>query len=580
MALSSISSDDLHALHFNVHPWWARVYRGLIFLPRALRQIRLRQLHPNCSIHFVSSEGGAIGISDGDIRYPASEGELSRLQPLIVALEDKRFFTHHGIDLRAVVRAIFANIRARRIVQGGSTITQQLVRNTLLAPERSIPRKLFELVLALALERHYTKQEILNLYCNQVYLGRGIRGFPAAARVIFRKRLQDLSEAQLHGLIGLLRKPASTFPTGQCEQFLSRQMKIAVLLRHKPLHPLSKPNPIDISNHRNPRFTRIVRAELSRSGQTLTGIRRVGLTIDRNVQHALRESLREAAVTADVTHAAGIAVSLKTGDVLGESAFESGREAESSPSYFGILQPGSTFKTFALLSALQQGISLDDNLLSAPFESLCFVRDGSTPWRVRNYANAYRGELSLLEAFRHSDNTAFARLVEMLDTDALYRTYQAFGLGQLNVASASIVLGGHKHGVNLLSLVAAYRSIGVGGNYVRPRILQYAELADGSLAWFPRARVQPLVCDFRSLRDLQRALLEAGPRIGASQYAGKTGTTRSGSLFAGYSDEVAAAIWIGYGKPVKEGDPKATGALGVFHRLMHRLVGRSDLLSI
>jgi membrane peptidoglycan carboxypeptidase len=357
-------------------------------------------------------------------------------------------------------------------------------------------------------------------------------------------------------------------------------MKIAALLGHKPLHPLPKPNPIDISNHRNPRFTRIVRAELSRSGRALTGVRRVGLTIDRNVQHALRKSLQEAAVAEDVTHAAGIAVSLKTGDVLGESAFEFGREAESSPSYFGTLQPGSTFKTFALLSALQQGISLDDKLVSAPLESLCFVRSGSTPWRVRNYADTYRGELSLLEAFRYSDNTAFARLVEMLDTDALYRTYQAFGLGEINMASASIVLGGHKYGVNLLNLVAAYRSIAVGGNYARPRFLQYAELADGSLAWFPRAAVQPLVSDFRALRDLQRALLDAGPVIGALRYAGKTGTTRTGSLFAGYSDEVAAAIWIGYGKPAKEGDPKATGALGVFQRLMHRLVGRSDLLSI
>jgi len=531
----------------------------------------------------VTSEGGAVGISDGCIRYPGTDSELRRLQPLVLALEDKRFFSHCGVDFRGVGRALVANIRARRIVQGGSTITQQLIRNTLLSPERSILRKLFEVMLALTLERHYTKQEILDLYCNHVYLGKGIRGFPAAAKVIYRKKLRDLSDPEIYGLIGLLRKPGSTYPTGQCHRFLARQMKIASLLHQKGRiqpSPLPKPNPIDISKHRSPRFTRIVRSELSRTGQPLGDVRRVGLTIDRTVQHALTSSLREMASVEGVTHTAGIAISMKTADVVGEAAFEFAREAESSPSYFGALQPGSTFKTFALLSALQQGISLDERLLSAPFESTCFARDGSEPWRVRNYAEIYRGEISLLEAFVYSDNTAFARLSELLDIEGLYRTCRTFGLSEPNTASPSIVLGGHTQGVDLLRLVAAYRSLGTGGHYVRPRFVQYAEFADGTITWFPRGESRTLVEDFRALRDVQQALLRAGPLVGGVRYAGKTGTTRTGSLFAGYSDEVAAAIWIGYGKPMQEGDPKARGAIAVFQKFMTRLVGRSDLLSI
>ena len=145
------SGREYPTLRFGAYPWWTRFYYGICFLPRAFRVIQEQKLTPAYSLHLLNAQARLIGISDGDIRYPATAGELARLQPLIVYLEDRRFFRHFGIDVHGIVRAAAANLRFWRIVQGGSTITQQLVRNTLLVSERSILRKLFEVLLAIKL---------------------------------------------------------------------------------------------------------------------------------------------------------------------------------------------------------------------------------------------------------------------------------------------------------------------------------------------------------------------------------------------------------------------------------------------
>jgi penicillin-binding protein 1A len=579
------SGEPFPTLRFGSYPWWARFFYGIRFLPEAFRAIQQRRLTPEYSFHLIDVQERAIGISEGNIRYPAAAGELQRLQPLIIYLEDRRFFRHFGIDIRGIARAAAANIRFFGIVQGGSTITQQLVRNTLLVSERSILRKLFEVLLAVKLEKHYSKREILNLYCNHVYLGKGVRGFPAAAKIIFRRKLSALNSTQICGLLGLLRTPARTFPDNDGADFLTRQHKVSKILKFRNERgdqPSTKPNPIKITNHRCPRFTQIVKSELVRLSACMpSNIRRVGLTIDNSVQNSLSGTLREITRLPDITSAAGVIISTATADVLAEVAYESGHDAQFSPTYFGLLQPGSTFKTFALLSALQQGISLDQPLISAPFESSCFRGAGNTVWRVRNYANVYRGVISLNDAFKYSDNTAFARLVEMLDIDQVFSLYREFGLCADAQGSPAIVLGGHKSGVSLLSLIAAYRAIANGGLYMYPRFIQYAEFGDGSFTPFPRSRETRLVFEFNAIRDLQAALIGAGPVVRGIKYAGKTGTTRTGSLFVGYNDQIASAIWVGYGRPITEGDPKAVGAIATFERFMNKVLGhRSDLISI
>ena len=579
------SGQEFPTFSFGAYPWWTRLYHGFRFLPHAYRVIRERTLFPTFSFHLLNAQERPIGISGGDIRYPGTADELARLQPIIIRIEDRRFFSHFGVDIRGVIRAAAANLRFLKVVQGGSTITQQLVRNTLLVPERSILRKLFELILAIGIEKHFSKREILDLYCNHVYLGNGIRGFPGAAKIIFRKRIASLDHTQICGLIGLLRTPTRSFPDRNSENFLQRQHKISTIVDPRLLPrnvPVTKPNPINVCNHRCPRFTQIVKTELNRLiGHVPRDLRRVGLTIDSSVQSSLNSTLREISRLPDVTHTAGVILSTPTADVLGEAAWESGRDAQFSPSYFGSVQPGSTFKTFALLSALEQGVGLDQLLESAPFESSCYQASGKTSWRVRNYANIYRGVITLCDAFRYSDNSAFARLIEMLDIRRVLKLYGDFGLLGESQGSPAIVLGGHRDGVNLLLLAAAYRAIANGTAYAYPRFIQYVEFGDGSFLSFPRSQEKILVGDYQAVCNLQFALRCSGPSVMGAKQPGKTGTTSTGNLLAAYNDQIASVIWVGYGKPMVEGDPKAIGAIGTFERFMNRWLGqRSDLLSI
>lgn len=581
----SINDQGFPTFRFGTYSWWAGFYHGICFLPQAFQAIQERNFTPTYSFHLVNAQTCLIGISDGDVRYPATKEELDRLKPLIVYLEDRRFFKHFGIDVIGIARAMTANLRFCGIVQGGSTITQQLVRNTLLAPERSIMRKILEMLLAIKMEKHFSKQEILDLYCNYVYLGKGIRGFSAAAKIILRSKLSAINDLQIYGLLGLLRTPERTFPDKDSVQFIKRQNQISKILKTKifktDLQGV-KPNPINVGNFKCPRLTQIVRSELvSLTGYIPRDMRRVGLTINNIVQTSLSEALCEITRLPQVKSAAGIILSTTRADVLAEVAWKSGYATQFSPAYFGSLQPGSTFKTFALLSALQQGISLTQTLTSAPFESSCFRSGRNNPWRVRNYANMYKGEICLKDAFKLSDNTAFARLVEMLDTEKLFNSYKDFGLFAGEQASPAIVLGGHKGGVSLLSLVAAYRAIANGGTYIRPRIIQYVEFNDGSFLPFPTSRGIQLVREFQAIRDLQLALVEAGPIVRGAKQAGKTGTTRTGSLLATYDDQIATAIWVEYEKPIPEGDPKAVSATQGFDRFMNKLLGyQQDLLLI
>jgi penicillin-binding protein 1A len=444
---------------------------------------------------------------------------------------------------------------------------------------------LLEAILALKVEKHFSKKEILNLYCNHVYLGNGVRGFPAAARIIFRSNLSKLSDNEICGLLGLLRTPERTYPGHSADSFARRQKKISQFLKFPALAPeghTTRPNPINIASRRSPRLTRIVNSELIRlMGIVPTDMRRIGLTINTIVQSCLNQTLCGISKLPEVTGAAGIIISISTADVLAEASWESGRDAQFSPTYFGSLQPGSTFKTFALLSALQQGFSLRQPLMSAPFESSCYQGQANRPWRVRNYANRYRGLISLTDAFKWSDNTAFARLIELLDTEQVFNLYKSFGLLSGMQVSPAIVLGGHKGGVNLLALVSAYRAIARGGSYIHPRLIQYVEFADGQFHSFHRSQEVSLVIEYKPIWHLQQALLNAGTLIADIPVAGKTGTTRTGSLVVAYDDRIAAAIWVGYAKSLAEGDPKAVSATTAFQRLMNSLIGhRSDLLSI
>lgn len=194
--------DWLDAGRFPIHEFQSggafnRFGKALFFILSSWEIIRKKNILPRHTYHIFSKFEAPFAISAGDICYPISEGEVERLYPLIVRMEDRRFREHLGLDGRAFIRAIVRNAFTLSLKQGGSTITQQLVRNTLISGERSFLRKAVEAILAVKIERHYSKEEIFRLYCECVYLGRGCRGFQAASKTIYRRPLQKLSDPEL-----------------------------------------------------------------------------------------------------------------------------------------------------------------------------------------------------------------------------------------------------------------------------------------------------------------------------------------------------------------------------------------------
>jgi len=325
--------------------------------------------------HFYDSHGTFFGISSGDVNYPIEDSDVAALSKLILPIEDRRFFSHKGIDVKAIFRAVAKNIRARKIIQGGSTITQQVVRNTIIPYDKSLMRKIIEGILALALEKKYSKQEILKLYFSHVYMGNGIRGFAAASKLICRKRLSEADDLDKCGLIGLVRLPSLTHPENYTNAFFRRRSFINQHLKKNGINiPETQErtvNPIKINRFKKPRFTNIVQHIVSNNKKLeYKEISKVYFTIDRSIQSVVDSVLRETSFEQNVKMVAGVLLENRTSDILAESAWcHGGKESEYSPSYFGRIQPGSTFKPFALLSGLEQGFDLNSTFESAPFRS-------------------------------------------------------------------------------------------------------------------------------------------------------------------------------------------------------------------
>ena len=564
-------------LYLEQHGLIQGIVAALRFLPKAWRSISSRRLAPSYTFHIFDRSANPIGISRPELLYPASDADVASLRAPIVRLEDRRFLQHHGIDFRGVCRAVVSNLRAGRCVQGASTITQQLVRNCLLTPHRSFLRKVLEAVLAWKLERHYSKDEIFRLYAEFVYLGNGAKGFPSAARTYFRKPLCRLSQFEFAGLLGLLRSPARYSPVkNEGRDFTGRSEFIQHVLgmgraSNQPT-PRLVVNPIKPHRICKPRLASLIEDEIRKSGRVARPSR-VATSIDSELQRKLDRTLRLASLSKSIKTCAAIVVSNRDMKVLAETGWIDGRELEFSPSYFGAIQPGSAFKTFALLAALEQGVTLDFPLESKPYLSTRFETRPGQPWEVRNYAHVYRGVVPLLEAFKLSDNTAFARLFELLDVERVYETYSRFGLCELKNASPSVILGGVTRGISLRTLVEAYACIARNGSFSRVSVATTGDFFDSDLPFAP-GYVEPISKIDRDVcGKLRFALFEAGRILNGSRIAGKTGTTSKGNIFAGYTDEVSTAVWVGFRRAIPEYQRKTGAAVRLLDGVTDHLFG-------
>jgi penicillin-binding protein 1A len=485
------------------------------------------------------------------------------LPAAVLAVEDARFYGHFGIDLLGLARATVANIMAGRVVQGGSTITQQLAKNLFLGPQRTLKRKVQELILALWLERRFTKDEILALYLNRVYFGAGNFGIEAAAQSYFAKPARRLQLNEAAMLAGLLQAPSRYAPTSnrgraarRAAIVLDRMVATGAITRAQAR--IVKRNPARLGRQRV-RLARYFADWALDQARGYVGVGRGDLMVRTTLDIRLQR-LAERAVTRllagpgrkrGVGQAAVVVLgtdgtirAMIGGADYGKSQFNRAAQA--------LRQPGSAFKPFVYLAGLESGLTPDSVVTDAP------VRIGR--FRPRNYADRYHGQVTLTDALAGSYNSVAVRIIQHAGVDRTISWARRLGITSKLRREAGLALGTSE--VTVLEMAQAYSAFANGGDAVFAHGVTLIRDASGRAVYRrggsgPGSRISPAM--LARLNRMMTAVLERGTgrKAGFGYPAGaKTGTTQGyrDAWFIGYSADFVTAVWMGNddGRPMKK----------------------------
>ncbi len=546
----------------------------------------LNDLEPvnNGANSFVyAADGSLLGsIPAEKNRQPVDLSDMSKWAPrATVAIEDRRFWSHGALDYPGIVRALFANVRAGHVVQGGSTITQQLARNLYIKkPSQTFGRKATEACLAIKLAREKSKRWILNAYINQVFYGNRAYGIEAAAQTYFSKRAKHLLLPEAALLAGLPQAPSVFDPFHRPQQAIARRDEVlrAMLSNHYITATQYADAVADRRLHlkagklytriREPYFFSYVRDELQKqygSNTVRTGGLRVYTTIDPRLQRLALAAIKRTLPYSSDPAAAIVAINPANGAIRVMTELSPGNpKNQVNFASSARRQPGSTFKMFVLATAIAEGISPSTQYLSAPFkydpsETGSCDTDPPTAWCPETYDHSYVGATSIENGTLRSDNTVFARLT--LDVGPENVADMAYKLGvrtDLRTSEGAYVpsMGLGSRVVTPLDLASAYSTIAARGIYSKPMAIRKVVLADGSVSkegnWGvpQRKRVIPDWVAAEVTRILEENMT-GGTGTGAyfgKTSAGKTGTTDNfaDAWFCGFTPGLEATIWIGY----------------------------------
>ena len=495
-------------------------------------------------------------------RFGAAVGDpvtVDRLPPwltaAVIATEDRRFYRHPGLDPRGIVRAAFSNLRAGGVREGGSTLTQQLAKNLFLTHERHFKRKVQELLLAIWLEHHLSKDEILALYLNRVYFGAGAYGVDAAARRYFGKPATEVSLAEAALLAGLLKAPSRYAPTvnpggarRRAAAVLDDMVEAGLIDRPRAEAALALPAALTFrpAPRRGRHFADWVRDQLpdylgGHSGADLA----VATTLDLDLQGVAETVVAARMAGARDEEGVGQVALVAMTDGGAIRAMVGGLDYGASSynrAITALRQPGSAFKLFVYLAALEHGLSPATRLDDAPL-----TVDG---WQPRNYSGRYRGPVTLREALAHSINTVAVRVTERVGRGTVAAAARRLGITSALSPHPSIALGAVE--VTLIELTAAYAAIANGGLGVWPHAI-VAAASDGSTLYRRRGSGPGRVVESATARRLQgmlRAVVAEGTGRAVrsiSGAAGKTGTSQAhrDAWFVGYTGDLVAGVWVG-----------------------------------
>ncbi len=526
-------------------------------------QLQVPKRPPNIAI--LASDGTLVGNRGETGGQTVSIRELPpHLPQAFVAIEDRRFYSHFGIDPVGIARALVTNVTSGQTMQGGSTLTQQLAKNLFLTQERTASRKIQEAILALWLERNYSKDEILELYMNRVYFGAGAYGVEAAARRYFDKPASavDLSEAAM--LAGLVQAPSRLAPTRNPRAARDRAALVLAAMRDnrfitqaqektalaRPAE-LSRPTGAGTANYAAD-YVMDVLDDFIGSVETDIVVRTtIDLDMQKAAEAALIAELDEQGGRFDV--AQGALVSIRPDGAI--KALVGGRdyaESQFNRAVAARRQPGSAFKPFVYLAAVENGLTPDTYRDDAP------VQIGN--WRPENYSRDFRGPVPLRTALALSLNTVAVSLAMEVGPRAVIGAAQRLGIASPLQPNASIALGTSE--VTPLELVGAYAAFANGGVGVIPHIISRVETTDGKLVYERREGGLGRVIDENAVAMMNAMLHETmvagtGRRavIEGWETAGKTGTSQEfrDAWFVGYTGTLVTGVWLGNddGKPTR-----------------------------
>lgn len=524
----------------------------------------LSEFRPNMVTTFYSADGEVIKTFNACTFSKVNIKDIPKqLQLAIIATEDKNFYSHNGYDLFGLTRSMIENLLAGKVVQGGSTITQQLSRMLFLSNEQTYSRKLKEIIIAAKIEKSLSKSQILEMYMNNVYLGSGAYGVDGAAQTYFNKKLNELTLGEMALIAGLPQAPSVYSPFNNLELAIKRRNR--VLERMYKMHYIDKKTmkaaqaeevklttmPRYYTLNKAPYFCDYVMRELARLGFTeqeiTSGGYKIITTIDYNAQkvanEALINDLNAWGMRGANSQAAIFSFSPVDGRILVYAGGKNYAESQYDRVTQAIRPPGSAFKPFIYTAAIQKGLNPNDMIDDTPYKI------GS--WAPHNYGNKYRGRIPLYKALMVSSNVCAVRLIEYVGVRSVIQVARVMGINTPLQYDYTIALG--SNGVKLFEMTRAYGIFASGGYKVEPYAIERVESSRGKILYSaPRPRIEKVLDTEVAaiMTSMLKTVIKHGTGMGANigkPCAGKTGTTDDykDAWFVGYTPSVVTGVWVG-----------------------------------
>jgi penicillin-binding protein 1A len=572
-------------------------------LTHDLPQIKgLESFEPAAITRIYSADKELLAELFTERRVPVRLSDIpGPLKQAIVATEDRKFYQHAGVDLKGVLRAILTDIRAGEFVQGASTITQQLARTLFLTPQKSVIRKLKEAFLAFQIERRYTKNEILELYLNQVYFGSGAYGVEAAARTFFGKSVRELDLAECALIAGMPKSPSRFSPrVNESLALKRREIVLNQMVRNNLITEeeakAAKASPLNLAEGpstttKAPYFVAYVRRFLEKE---FGGARlyRTGLTVHTTLNYKMQQAaekavaagleqltarMRKRGVSLDEKpQAALVTLDPRQGAILAMVGGRNFEESRFNRATMARRQPGSAFKPLVYACAMEHGFTQSDLVWDAPVVFKGVRKD--VDWTPMNFSGTFKGEMTLRDALAVSENIPAVKLLNKLGPSTAVEWAHRMGIESPVEPNLSLVLGTSE--VTPLELTAAYGVFPNAGIAARPFAISEVLDQEGRSLWRARPQLWTAVSPETAaiMTDMLQAVVESGTGRKAKSLglpvAGKTGTTDTyrDALFVGFSPTIVTGVWVGmdHYSTLGRGETGARAALPIWIDFMQQ----------